>query len=179
MTELTTTEGIAHALLPYYTDGSNKARYLTYIMSGFSVTESIELAHVHLKTVYRWRDDDPIFVELEAKAKTTLRKQLSDQLLDIEFTRNFRLVLAKDQVVLYKDATGQDLTTDEVDYIKIIRKFYTPQQFAMLRQMFSGNGEVKQEGFNFVKTVLELRLTKESVHVGENPVPQVFEVNED
>ena len=157
--ELTTTEGIAQSLIPYYTDGGKKAKYLSYIVAGFSVTEAVALAKIHLKTVTRWRED-PKFVEIEDRSTSELRKQLSDEIIDIEFTRNFRLVLAKDFEILYKDATDEILTEKEQQYLLTIRKFYTPQQFAMVKQLVSGNGG-GDEPFDFTRTVLEIRLSRE------------------
>ena len=151
--ELTTTEDMAQALLPFYFEGTKKANYLGYIVAGFSFTMACRLAKLHTKTVKNWRDSDPNFVELENKAKTELREQLSNSMLDIEFTRNFRLVLVKDFEILYKDATGQTLTEEERKYILLIRKFYTPQQFAIIKQLLSG-GDKSGEAFDFTKTVI-------------------------
>lgn len=160
MTDVTTTEGMAQSLVPYYMDGGKKARYLSYLVACFSVMEAVKLAKIHFKSVLRWRESDPKFKELEDKAVGELREQLSNQLIDIEFTRNFRLVLAKDFEILFKDATGTTLTDKEQQYLLVIRKFYTPQQFAMIKQLVIGDGG-KGEPFDFTKTVLEIRLTKE------------------
>lgn len=160
MPDITPTEGIAQTLVPYYTDGGKKARYLSYIVAAFSVMEACKLAKVHHKSVLRWREDDPIFVALENKASTELRKQLSDQIIDIEFTRNFRLVLAKDFEILFKDATDTPLSQVEQQYLLTIRKFYTPQQFAMIKQLVSAK-DGEGEAFDFTKTVLTIRLEKE------------------
>lgn len=158
--EITTTEGIALSLIPFYTDGGKKAKYLSYVVTGFSRLEACKLAKVHLKTIQRWSEEDPVFAVLEGKAKTELREELANHLLDIEYTRNFRLVLAKDFDILYKDAIGTTLTMSEMDYLKVIRKFYTPQQLIMIKQLITGNGTVKQEAFDFTRTVLTLRLEK-------------------
>jgi len=158
--EVTPTEGIAQSLVPYYTDGGKKARYLSYIVAGFSVMEAVKLAKVHLKTVQHWRAN-PDFTEIEARSTSEIRKQLSDELIDIEFTRNFRLVLAKDFQVLFKDAMGAGLTEKEQQYLMLIRKFYTPQQFAMIKQLVSPTGG-DGNAFDFTRTVLEIRLSKET-----------------
>jgi len=158
--EVTTTEGIAQALLPYYTEGDKKSDYLKYIIAGFSKMEAVKLTGIHLKTVHRW-EEDPIFSALLEKSRTDLRDTLANKLVDIEFTRNFSLVLKKDFNVLFKDATDTTMTEDEKDYLKLIRKFYTPQQYAMVKQMVSGNGE-SQGAFDFTRTVLEIRLSKET-----------------
>ena len=162
MTELTTTEGIAQSLIPYYMDGGKKARYLSYMIAGFSIMESVKLAKIHLKSVMRWRESDAKFKELE-ESTPELRQQLADHLIDIEFTRNFRLVLAKDFEILFKDATGGALTEKEQAYLLVIRKFYTPQQLMMVKQLISGDGD-KSQPFDFTKTVLEIRLSKEERH---------------
>jgi len=176
--ELTATESIAHSLIPYYSDGSKKARYLSYIIAGFSTMEAIKLSKIHLKSVHRWRESDPVFVELEAKASTSLRRELADHLIDIEFTRNFRLVLAKDFEILFKDASGEQLTDKEEDYLKLIRKFYTPQQFAMIRQIIGGNGEAKAEAFDFTRTVLTIRLEKEQGSARGNQLSELSNTHE-
>lgn len=180
MTEsLTPTESIAQSLLPYYTDGGKQARYLSYLMAGFSVTESVGLAKIHHKSVTRWRESDPKFVELEKAVSGPLREQLSLHLIDIEFTRNFRLVLAKDFDLLYKDAIGSPMTQVEKDYLVNIRKFYTPQQLAMIKQLLAGTTSDKgQDAFDFTRTVLEIRLSKEE-RVGRRTLSQMPPANED
>lgn len=161
---MTESEGVAQALVPYYIDGTKKSRYLSYLIANFSVMESCKLANVSLRTVRTWRETDPHFVELEERSSSEIRKQLADTLLDIEFTRNFRLVLAKDFQILFKDAQGQSLTDKEQQYLLVIRKFYTPQQLVMLRQLLVG-GDGAPEAFDFTRTVLEIRLSREEGHV--------------
>ena len=158
-TDTTATENMALALLPYYTEGDKKSDYLKYIIAGFSKMEAVKMTGIHLKTVHRW-EEDPIFMALLEKSRTELRDTLANKLMDIEFTRNFMLVLKKDFNVLFKDATNEPMTDGEQDYLKLIRKFYTPQQYAMVKQMVSSNGD--GAGFDFTKTVLEIRLSKET-----------------
>lgn len=159
-TDITTTEDMAQSLLPFYLEGTKKANYLGYIVSGFSITMACKLAKVHLATIKRWRNDAS-FNELEKMATTELREQLSNTMLDLEFTRNFRLVMVKDFEILYKCATGLVLTEAEEKYLLVIRKFYTPQQFAIIKQLLSG-GEKSGEAVDFTKTVLEIHLRKET-----------------
>lgn len=166
--QVTTTEGIALSLIPFYTDGGKKASYLSYITTGFSVMEAAKLAKVTLKTIRLWRNGDPVFAVLEGKAHTELREELANHLLDIEYTRNFRLIMAKDFKVLFKDATDQTLTSDEKEYLQVIRKFYTPQQLMMIKQLIVGTDGTKQEAFDFTKTVIEMRLTKVEAKGGGN-----------
>lgn len=158
--EVTPTEGIAQSLINFYVEGGKRARYLSYLVAGFSIMEAVTLAKIHHKSVLRWREDDSNFVDLERKATGELREQLSNQLINIEFTRNFRLVLAKDFQILFKDAAGTQLTDKEQQYLLLIRKFYTPQQLAMIKQIVGGDGK-PTEAFDFTRTVLEIRLSRE------------------
>lgn len=164
-TDITPTEGMAQSLLPFYIfssqESNKKAKFLSYLVAAFSIMESVKLAHVHLKTVQRWEKEDPNFRTLMEQCSTELSRKLSDQMLDIEFTRNFRLVLAKDFQILFKDAAGELLTEKEQQYLMLIRKYYTPQQFAMIKQIVGGDGKATEEAFNFTKTILEIRLSKE------------------
>jgi len=159
---VTPTEGAAQSLINYYADGGKKARYLSYMVAGFSIMESVALAKIHLSTVKRWREEDN-FIELEHKALGELREQLSNQLINIEFTRNFRLVLAKDFQILFKDAQEQLLTEKEQQYLLVIRKFYTPEQLTRIRQLVSGKDD-SGEAFDFTRTVLTIRLEREEKH---------------
>ena len=56
--------------------------------------------------------------------------------------------------------SATDLTEKEQQYLLVIRKFYTPQQLAMVKQLIGGSGD-RGEPFDFTKTVLEIRLSKE------------------
>ncbi len=164
--ESTPTASIAESLLPWYTEGTKKAQFLKYIIAGFSKTEASKLCKLGKyphKTLHRW-EEDPIFMALLEKSKSSLRDELANKLVDIEFTRNFMLVLQKDFDVMFKDALGEEvLTKDEVEYLKLIRKFYTPQQYAQVKQMAVGN--ILEGGFDWSKTAVEinLRLSKETI----------------
>ena len=164
VTDITPTEGMAQSLLPFYVfsaqESNKKAQYLSYLVAHFSTYEACRIAKIHPKTIKRWRDEDPNFHLVEEQCATELAKKLSDELIDIEFTRNFRLIMAKDFQILFKDATGQTLTESEQQYLVTIRKFYTPQQLATIKQLVSGDGQ-HGEAFDFTKTVLEIRLSKE------------------
>lgn len=166
-TDITPTEGAAQSLLPFYifnTQQSNKkVKYLSYLVAHFSILEACKLAKVHLKTVFRWRREDSNFEDLESQCATELSRKLSDQMLDIEFTRNFRLVLAKDFQILFKDAQDKALTEKEQQYLLVIRKFYNPEQLARVRQLVDGKDD-SGEAFDFTRTVLTIRLEKEERH---------------
>ena len=158
------TEGIAQSLVPFYVksyhESNKKAKYLSYLVAHFSTLEACKLAGVHHTTVMRWRENDPQFLALEKKCATERALRMSQEMLDIEFTRNFKLILERDFTILLKDAEGQVLSEKEHQYLMLIRKFYTPQQLAIIKQLASGVEGDKP--FDFTKTVLEMRITREA-----------------
>jgi len=158
--ETTPTESLVRSIVPYYLDdtsiGSKKVQYLGYLIANFTVTEALKLTKIHHKTLTRWRED-PTFTDVEAKCQGELRKKLSLEINDIEYTRNFKLVMAKDFSILYKDATGGVLTEAEQDYLRLIRKFYTPQNLVVMKELLEGIIS-PDKMFDFSKTVVEFRL---------------------
>ena len=156
MTEaLTETEAIAQSFVPTFSDDSKKATYLSYLVANFAHREACQLTPVSEKQVRRWKDADPNFLRMCGEGLPELRKQFASQFIDMQFTRNFHLVLQKDFRVLYKDALGQDLSENEVRYLEKIRQHYTPQSLAMVKQLLGG-GTV-QEPFDFTRLTLEIK----------------------
>lgn len=165
------TEEMAKAILPFYVDGTKQGTYLSWLVSYFSVTESLQLTGVTMKTLTRWREDE-LFAQLEEKAKGELRRDLADNLMDIEWTRNMRLILAKDFEILLK-ATTEDpskpktLMTDfDRDYLKVIRKFYTPEQLARIRSMTGTSKDNGDEQFDYTKLIMEYTIREERIQRG-------------
>lgn len=159
------TVSIANSLVPTFADDGKKAHYLSYRIANFSFRESCELGKVSEKQVRRWRAADENFNHLDTEGLTELRKQMANEYLDMQFTRNFHLILQKDFRVLYKDAT-QDvtkvpLTESEDKYLDKIRQHYTPQSLAMVKQLLGG-GTVEQP-FNF--TELSFKIKRESLEI--------------
>ena len=132
-----------------------KADYLSYRISNFSITEASKLTPVSMKQIKRWRDADPQFAYLDGAGLTELRKKLGNEFLDMQFARNFRLVMEKDFRVLYKDATGEPLTQSELIYIQKIRQHYTPQSLAAIKQILGG-GTIDAP-FNFTEFTMKIQ----------------------
>ena len=155
-------EEMASSMLPLLkndgfgdTTEAKRADYLSKRICNFSVRESCKLANVSEKSVRRWRDADSHFLHLDTEGMTDLRKTLSTQLIDMEFTRNFHLVLQKDFRVLYKDAIGDVLSESENEYLMKIRQHYTPQSLAMVKQLLGG-GTVETP-FDFTKLTMTIK----------------------
>jgi hypothetical protein len=158
------TKSIVEAALPFYTDDTNKAKYLSWRLSGFSVLESCHLGGFHIKTIHRWRDADQMFKKIDVEDMGDLRSKLSSQFLDREFTRNFRLVLEKDFKVLMQALYAPDAMSKlDADYMLKLRSHYTPQSLAMIKQLVGG-GTVK-EPFDFSKYVLTLTKEKTTMEI--------------
>ena len=160
---MTETDSIAKSFLPMLVDDgfgdtttAKRAEYLSKRICNFSVRESCQLANVSEKTVRRWRNTDPDFLRIDTEGMTELRKNFSTEYIDMQFTRNFHLVLQKDFKILYKDATNGGLTEGEEKYLEKIRVHYTPQSLAMVKQLLGGGNT--QEPFDFTKTIFKMKL---------------------
>jgi len=100
---------------------------------------------------------DEKFTELEGQVPE-LRKELSQEYAEIDFYRNFRMVLEKDYRVLRRSLgmetdpeTGEsiDMTLLDHSYLLKLRSAYTPQQLSLLKSVASGGSD----GFNFADWV--------------------------
>lgn len=155
-TSLTETENIAQAFVPTFSDDNKKATYLSYLIANFAHREACKLTPVSEKQVRRWKDADPNFVHICTDGLSALRKEFASTFIDMQFTRNFHLVLQKDFNVLYKDAIGEvPLTKEETDYLVKIRQHYTPQSLAMVKQLLGG-GTVDQP-FDFTRLTMTIK----------------------
>lgn len=173
-TALTETESIAQAFVPTFSDDNKRATYLSYLIANFAHREACQLTPVSEKQVRRWKDADEDFRRICGEGLPDLRKQFASQFIDMQFTRNFHLVLQKDFRVLYKDAIGDELTENEYKYLEKIRQHYTPQSLAMVKQLLGG-GTVEQP-FDFTK--LTMTIKREQIEItqeqGNKPQPVKF-----
>jgi len=162
-TEIGKTEDIAQALIPYYPEDSKKSKYLSYRVCGFTLREARDLVKITETSIRRWRKEDAEFAKLDTTGLNQLKEQLSAKYLNIEFTRNFHLVLQKDLKVLIKSLQAPTtLSPQENQYLLKLRAFYTPQQFAMIQQLV---GETTGEGFDFTKLIFEIRREREEIKI--------------
>jgi len=151
----TETESIAKSFIPTFSDDNKKATYLSYLIANFAHREACQLTPVSEKQVHRWKEADENFAEICTTGLQALRKEFANTFIDMQFTRNFHLILQKDFRVLYKDALGNELSENEVRYLEKIRQHYTPQSLAMVKQLLSG-GTVEQP-FDFTKLTLSIK----------------------
>ena len=149
----------AASLIPYRRD-DERCKYLGYLACGFSDEEALYV----LGLTRTWLADarsDGKFTDLESRIPE-LRKELSREYTELDFYRNFRMVLEKDHIVLRKslgmemvedEETGEmvteEMTPFEQQYLLKLRSAYTPQQLQLLEAVAAGG----DGGFNFADWV--------------------------
>ncbi len=122
-----------------------------YLACGFNTDEALYMLGKTQEWLEEQRRDDG-FNAIELKVPE-IRKELSKEYIELDFFRNFRLVLEKDYRVLNK-AIREDmdnvLSKHEHEYLLKLRSAYTPQQLQILEQVMKGTGP---DNFNFARWV--------------------------
>lgn len=141
---------IATTLIPWRKD-DYRARYMGYLACGFNPNEATYMLGLPASWLEEQRLDES-FNAFELKVPE-IRKELSKEYIELDFFRNFRMVLEKDYRVLQHALDmGGGLSNQEHQYLIKMRSAYTPQQLQILEQVMKGVGE---EGFNFARWVKE------------------------
>jgi len=154
-------EKIAQSLVPYNRDDA-RARYLGLRSSGFGIREALRLIGKAQSTLSAWRHDEE-FASLENRLPE-FRKELALEYANLEFLRNYRLILEKDYRVI-KASLEKDvvLKTQDHQYLLKLRTHYTPQQLQIIEALIIGDGTGR--GFDFTDFVLEASRTQERVRI--------------
>ncbi len=153
-------EVTAAATLIPYRKNDVRSRYLGYLCCGFTDEESLFVLGMNWKWLELMRQDSK-FADLEEQIPE-LRKELSREYTEMDFYRNFRMVLEKDHRILRKslnmelvvdDETGEmvpaEMTPYDQQYLLRLRSAYTPQQLQLLEAVIGDDGG----GFNFAEWV--------------------------
>jgi len=148
-------EAMAESLIPFM-DDVLKDKYLALRACGFTIREAVHLipsernttGHLSEAAVRRWRDDDSKFAEAERNIRT-YRDVLAKEHLNIEFTRNYALILQKDFDILQKSMRPVTKTSSKVR-MALISNGMTPEDAdaAMEKAHVATNGDeplTKQE----------------------------------
>lgn len=124
-----------------------------YLACGFDPEEALYMLGLKVDWLEAQRQDED-FNNIELSVPE-IRKELSKEYIELDFFRNFRMVLEKDYRVL-KHALDMDggLSNQEHQYLLKMRSAYTPQQLQILEQVMKGVGE---EGFNFARWMKDNR----------------------
>ncbi len=161
----TDAERIAQSIVPYARDDA-RARYLGLRCSGFSIREALRLIGYSHSALTKWRADEE-FLSLENRLPE-FRKELSLEYTNLEFVRNFRLVMEKDYRILQKsldiekDGTSVEMTEDELEYLKKLRTHYTPQQLQIVEAIIKADSPGT---FDFTEFAITAYRTKEEVSI--------------
>lgn len=161
ISEVTAEEQIAKSIVPYNRDDA-RARYLGLRASGFGIREALRLIGKAQSTLSAWRHDSE-FSALEDRVPE-LRKTLALEYANLEFLRNYRLILEKDYRVI-KESLVKDaiLSTQDHQYLLKMRSHYTPQQLQIIEALITGGLEGGE--FNFTNIILEMSRTQERVKI--------------
>jgi len=143
---------IATTLIPWRKD-DNRARLMGYLACGFNIEEALYVLGLDAAWLEEQRQDDSFnAVELSIPE---IRKELSREYIELDFSRNFRLVLEKDYRILNRSIhlkDGEVMNPQEHQYLLKMRSAYTPQQLQIMEQVMKGVGA---EGFNLAKWIAE------------------------
>lgn len=149
---------IASSVIPYQRD-DHRALFLGYRACGLSIREALHLIDRSAAWLSGQRHD-PEFVELEQRIpefRDTLRREYAE----IDFYRNFRLVMEKDHRILLRALGMKDggdgkmvkddepLTKAEHEYLLKMRTQYSPNQLQILEAITKDGGG----GFNFAQFI--------------------------
>jgi len=131
------TNAIVESLLQERGD-SRKARYLGYRASGFTIREALAMVGCKQRTAEHWRREDSAFAAQEAQLPE-LRKKLGFEFANMEFLRNYRLILQKDFDIIGKSMEkNYTMTKHEAAYLLKARGSYSPQQLDIIKNFLSG-----------------------------------------
>jgi len=157
-------EQIAKSILPYNSDDA-RARYLGLRSSGFAIREALRLIGKAQSTLSFWRKD-PEFVSLEDRIPE-FRHALAMEYANLEFLRNYRLILEKDYRVIKRSLDkGEQLTDQEQSYLLKLRSHYTPQQLQIIEALVTGEATLPGEKeFNFTDLVIRASRVREDVEI--------------
>jgi len=154
-------EKLVSSIIPYARDDA-KARYLGLRASGFTIREALRLMGYAHSTLSKWRLDME-FVQLEERLPE-FRQQLSMEYANLEFVRNYRLVLEKDFRVLNRSLeTKLPMTDQEQAYLLKMRSHYTPQQLQVIEALLGVESSDDGKPMDFTEIVLSVAKLKERV----------------
>jgi len=121
-----------------------------YLACGFCPEEALYMLGLKVDWLEEQRQDEG-FNAIEVSIPE-IRKELSREYIELDFFRNFRLVLEKDYRVLKASIEYEILPKQQHEYLLKLRSAYNPQQLQILEQVMKGVGA---EGWNFAKYVHE------------------------
>lgn len=136
--ELLPEEQTLIARIPALAGNNKKVAYLGYRSCGFTVGQACELAGCTKTSVHNWRKSDPVFARWENEELPRLQKDLSVDIIKFEFTRNFRMLLKSDMLLIAKGLSDlENLTSREYELFKSLRQFYKPSELLAIEKILA------------------------------------------
>ena len=124
------------ARIPLLAGSNKKAAYLAYRSTGFTITQSCDLAEISLSTVHHWRKVDKDFKRFETEELQRLQDSVGNDVIRYEFLRNMRMLLKKDMQLISKGISNlEGMSPREYEIFKALRRFYTPQDLLALEKV--------------------------------------------
>ena len=167
-------ESIAQSIIPYNRD-DDRARYLGLRASGFKIREALKLLDKAKPTLSFWRLD-PEFVNLESRLPE-FKHELAIEYANLEFLRNYRLVMEKDFRVIRESletvnnlegkTVPKPMSNQDYQYLLKLRTHYTPQQLQIIETIMNPNKVAAgtPSDFDFTKLVLTMQRSKETLEI--------------
>lgn len=153
----------SQSVLPYYVDDTKKTKYLSFRATGFTPTESRELADVTERSVMRWRAGDSEFKRYDTTDVAELRQTHGAAYHSAEFQRNLRSfmeldrrVIARAHAVLSGGGELGDMDTGEQGYLKTIRPMYSAQNLAAMVRATNGDKDESSAKFDFAEMIADM-----------------------
>ena len=124
------------ARIPLLAGSNKKMAYLAYRSTGFTPTQSADLAEVSMQTLRNWRKNDQVFCNFEENELQRLQETVGNDVIRFEFLRNMRMLLKADFKVIAKGITNLDkMSPREYEIFKALRRFYTPADMLALEKI--------------------------------------------
>lgn len=148
---LVSSEGI----LPIAADDSNRSRYFSLRVLGFTKQEARELTPIKERSVFYWYEDDANFKRLDNEDIREARDKFAPDAVGVEFSRNLALYMMYDRKILEKALKvvegvikDKDFTSHEKAYLRGARSHYTPD--GLVKMMRAIKGETGGSGDTYI-----------------------------
>ena len=173
----------SESVIPYFTDDSNKTRYMSLRATGFTPIECRQIIGITPETLRVWRRDDEEFRRLDTSDIAELRRDHGANFMIAEYQRNMRAVMHLDWDIIQRaNNEGMDfLSPVEQAYLKAIRPMYSAAQWsAMVKVVKGGENESGQGNINMTQNIINIgKAHAEAVRKQFNGTEaQVYELQE-
>jgi hypothetical protein len=150
----------SESVIPYFTDDSNKTKYLSLRATGFTPTESRQIVGVTKETLRAWRQKDEEFRRLDTTDILELRRDHGANFMIAEYQRNMRALMHLDWTIIQRanQYELEALTPPEQAYLKTIRPLYSAAQWGAMVKVVKGgsDNEGGSGNINMTQTVINL-----------------------